>query len=135
MKDNKRKQTSITLRLSKVSNLPPPQDDIQPLFIRLSKNTKCNITLTDNLLLDIGNVKWIKWNGTTVEYLYFLLEILFDMRNDQLVLKYMENGMDADEDEDGWNDCEEHEDIRGGWYVVYAGPAGVIPKKLSFLTG
>jgi hypothetical protein len=108
--------------------------NVESLFIRLSCKTISNFLLNDDLLFDVANVKWIQWNGQKMEYLYFILEIDLDVRRERLKIKYMPNGMNVDEDDDGWVVCNEELDILGGWYVVEAGDRGIITKKGRILT-
>ena len=102
--------------------------DVEPLFIRLSYKTSSNVLLSNGLLLNIANVKWIRWNGTKVEYLYYILEIVLDIRREMLKIKYTCNGMDVDEDDDAWVVCNEQSEILGGWYIVEAGDRGILTK-------
>lgn len=102
--------------------------NVEPLFIRLSRKTISNVLLSDDLLLDIANVRWIRWNGQKMEYLYFILEIVLDVRREGLKIKYMPNGMDIDEDDDRWVVCHDESDILGGWYFVEAGDRGILIK-------
>ena len=108
--------------------------NVESLFIRLSYKTISNVLLSDDLLFDVANVKWIRWNGQKMEYLYFILEIVLDVRRERLKIKYMPNGMNVDEDDDGWMVCNEELDILGGWYVVEAGDRGSLTKTGRILT-